>query len=108
MITVRYPWSGTAVTYNDANFLTHGEGTWKLSNGDPANGGKSIAFIQASAGVVVEFAPPCKVEQMAPTADAAAELLVKRRSELRGLRYGLLADLKRALAPFNSKTGRWK
>ena len=58
MMTVRFP-SGQAVQYNNANFLKHcDDATWILSE---IENGKKIAFIQASAGVIVEFVHPCEV-----------------------------------------------
>ncbi len=58
MMTVRYP-NGQAITYNDAGFLKHGDNcTWILKERE---NGPCIAFIQASAGAIVEFRNPCSV-----------------------------------------------
>lgn len=58
MMTVRYP-NGQAIQYNDAMFLEHGNGTtWVLRK---KQGGDPLAFIQASAGAIVEFVYPCRV-----------------------------------------------
>mgnify|MGYP001607650535 CR=1 FL=1 len=58
MMTVRLP-NGRAVVYNRANHLDHSaSGSWVLRGKEK---GEGIAFIQASAGVIVEFEAPCKV-----------------------------------------------
>ena len=59
MITVRFQ-NGQAVTYNSADtLLADPHYGWKLlTKGD----GDLVACIQPSAGVIVEFEPPCKVE----------------------------------------------
>ena len=108
MITVRYP-SGIVVTYNDANFLTHDKaGDWALSRRVNGNDVEKIAFIQASAGVIVEFTPACKAEQSALTTRAAAECLSRSDAELRALPRGVLAALKKRLVKFNARSWRWK
>jgi hypothetical protein len=105
-ITVRYP-TGIVVTYNDAHFLTHGEGQWKLSDKDPSKGGRYVAFIQASAGVIVEFDRACKVETVTLDVAKAAQILAGDATELKKQPFGVLRDLKRLLAHFNAKTGGW-
>lgn len=106
-MTVRYP-TGLAVTYNDANFLTHGNNQWILSTADPDKGGRKLAFIQQTAGVVVEFVPACRAEFTTLTVFKAAQLLADKPEELRRLQFSTLRDLKRALTGFNSKTGEWR
>lgn len=57
MMTVRFP-NGHAIQYNNATWLAWDPGKWVLKESEK---GKPIAFIQASAGVIVEFASPCRV-----------------------------------------------
>jgi len=57
MITVRFP-NGQAVTYNDATHLIRSEDGWQLHT---EKGGRWVASIQSSAGVIVEAMPPCSV-----------------------------------------------
>ena len=58
MITVRYP-NGQAISYNDATYLVHGVNEWILYKDKDKK--YQIAFIQASAGIIVEFYAPCSV-----------------------------------------------
>jgi len=58
MMTVRFP-NGQALQYNEALWLDYEHnGTWVLRK---AKGGDCVAFIQASAGAIVEFRSPCRV-----------------------------------------------
>lgn len=56
MMIVRFP-NGQAVRYNTANYLYRQENLgWVLKESE---NGKNIAFIQLSAGAIVEFQPAC-------------------------------------------------
>lgn len=58
MMTVRFP-NGQAVQYNTACFLSRSSGDgWGLRTKE---GGSFVAFIQASAGAIVEFEGACRV-----------------------------------------------
>ncbi len=59
MMVVRYP-DGTAVTYNNANFLRYNASAWSLYTKED---GDWIASVQLSAGATVEAVPACKVER---------------------------------------------
>ena len=58
MMTVRFP-NGQALQYNDAMNLAHGNNEEYILR--KKKGGDAIAFIQASAGAIVEFVQPCRV-----------------------------------------------
>ena len=60
MLTVRYP-NGMAVQYNSATFLEHSANVWHLYTRRPSEGGKWVASVQVSAGVIVESASPCAI-----------------------------------------------
>jgi len=57
MFTVRYP-NGQAIQYNTANSLEYGVDGWHLYE---RKGGKWVASIQPSAGVIVEATAACRV-----------------------------------------------
>jgi hypothetical protein len=57
MMTVRFP-NGQAVQYNNAMWLEREETGWVLKE---SKAGAFIAFVQASAGAIVEFRGPCRV-----------------------------------------------
>ncbi len=61
MITVRFP-TGVSITYNAAHYVEHPERYWKLYDKAPDKGGDLIAIIQASAGAILEFPAPCRIE----------------------------------------------
>jgi len=80
MITVRYP-NGQAIQYNEANYLSHKSGeTWVLRE---SSDGEFIAFIQASAGVIVEFVRPCRVSNPLMESESKLNALAK---EIRSLK----------------------
>lgn len=107
MITVRYP-SGLAITYNEAYFFTHGEGTWVLCTKDPSRGGRKVAFIQASAGVTVEFQRPCVVQHQGRDAGDLIEQLADDISLLRKGKGRDLQRIKLALTDFDARDHNWK
>lgn len=103
MMTVRFP-NGQAVTYNDAHFIEHSPVTWRLMDKE---GGRCLAIIQASAGVIVDLVRPCKVENSAQvqTLESAARMVV---GNLRDIPGSIAANLKLQLESFNRQTRRWK
>lgn len=109
MITVRYP-TGVCLVYNNAHFLRHGNGTWSIYTGDPDKGGDHIAFIQASAGVVVDWTPPCRIENPAEhqTDERSIRELSLYPERLKQGTPQALARLKRLLQDFDARTGCWK
>jgi len=80
MITVSFP-SGLAVTYNNGWFLVREPQAWLIYNKEPTKGGTLIASIQASAGALVEWEAPCKVEVL-PWPHEARELNMLREQFL--------------------------
>ena len=56
-MTVRFP-NGQAVQYNSAHYLLRTESGWVLKTSET---GTFVAFIQLSAGAIVEFSAPCRV-----------------------------------------------
>lgn len=105
MMHVVFP-NGQRIRYNEANFLQHGDDhTWILKD---KRDGQNIAFIQASAGVLVEFVQPCAVTnpiacEMTP--ETALELVIKH---LRTLPAQKVKALKAALFAFNAKRCTWR
>lgn len=105
-ITVRYP-NGQSLTYSDANFLTRGNnGEWVLSTKNPDEGGTKIAFIQASAGVIVEFYQALYVSNPinGQTPETALRIV---QQHLRTLPCHKVAGLKQQLRAFNAKRHCW-
>lgn len=116
MITVRFP-SGLSVTYNDANYLTHSSTAhqlWQRKNA-AGQGEGFIASIQSSAGAIVEYVKPCRVERVAEnlTPETALVLLVQHIRDIRptnrcsGVATNL-RSLKGILKQFNSTRATWK
>ena len=106
MITVRFP-DGTAVTYNDANWLCYEGGTACLR---AKEGGHSIAHIPAGTPCIIELEKPCIVENLVKgiTPALSVDYLVTHIREVRGyLALKRLGDIKRALRKFNTRTGKW-
>jgi hypothetical protein len=109
--TVRYP-SGQAVTYNDATFLYHGNGSWEIYTKDKEKGGRCICVIQQSAGVAVEFVTPCKVENPLAklTGESALDFVLANIEDLSRPYGGALkvAKLKTKLQKFSSRSKNWR
>lgn len=112
MITVMFP-SGVRVTYNDLNYVFHGnDAETVLADKNPAEGGTKQVFIQKSAGCLVEFVDPCAVT--APpvsTLKRALELVlaeVRRDGIADWEETRLLADLKLQLRRFDARKRVWK
>ena len=97
-MTIRFP-SGLAITYNDAMWFEHPAGsTWILRTRE---NGRAIAFIQASAGALVEWAKPCMVKR-----DDRPEI----DQIIGGLKSMTARDLQRlkaAIRPFNATRQTW-
>ena len=109
MITVRFP-TGMSITYNCGWYIQHPADRWAIYDKDPAKGGLLIAMIQASAGALVEWTAPCRIEN--PAAGQTDEKLIEGLAEyperLRQGRTIHLAALKRELQDFDARTGCWK
>lgn len=106
MLTVRFP-DGTAVQYNAANYLVHGERVWNLYSNDTKT--EWIASIQPSSGAIVERVPACRVynpSREKPLAEIVADLLERKPCSYDDRMA--LKRLKAALTQFNAATGRWK
>lgn len=106
MITVRFA-SGLAVTYNDAYYVSWGEGFNKLYDKAPENGGSIVACVPLDA--IVEWRRPCTVAGVSVSVnDALAVLESATQAELENGRCSLLASVKKRLAGFNRHTRSWK
>ena len=109
MITVRYT-DGQAVTYNTAIFLEKDLYCWRLRT---KKDGDLVAVIQLNAGVTVEFARPCHVENPLAerTGEQALEYVADHIEQLTALssRAARAAEkLKRELRRFNARNWSWR
>lgn len=95
MFTVRYP-NGQAVQYNEANYVIYGDKVWELYTKE---NGITVALIQQSAGVIVEFQPACSIQNpMEANLDrltAVQKRLSEKNDEIIHLRH-VIAGLKGA------------
>jgi hypothetical protein len=111
-MTVRFP-NGQAVTYNDANFLTFGNGqVWSLYTKDPEKGGRWLCSISPESGAIVESVPPCKVENplVKLTGEGALDFVLENAEEISKPWAGArkLAELKKKLARFSTRSKTWR
>jgi len=107
MIKIRFP-NGQVVQYNDANYLTHGEGGWRIwQKGTDGKEVRVFALIQPAAGVLVEFTSPCAVSNpiTGQTPEAALEIV---KQHLRTLPVHKVAGLKQQLCAFNARRHTWR
>lgn len=107
MITIRYP-NGQAISYNKAYTLYRETDAWMLYTTTKDKGGALVVAVQVTAGCVIEWSQPCKVENAALTVKKAAEVLAKCSDELHQLPGSVLRDLKIALQRFNARTRTWR
>ncbi len=110
MITVRFP-TGVSLTYNADWYTQHPrEDGWKIYDRMPEKGGTIIAMIQPSAGAIMEWSAPCRIENPAAgqTDRKTIEGLAEQPERLRQGSTHHLAAIKRALADFDARTGSWK
>lgn len=113
MMTVRFP-SGLSITYNNANFINRSTDGIRLypSMEDSHANINMIAFIQSSAGAVIESVIPCKTELLLKEL-TDTELLkeFKKRLQLKEFKgYSNsweLSNIKKMLKSFNCKTAKW-
>jgi len=112
MITVLFP-SGVMATYNDLTFIQHGDDTtWILCDKNPSEGGKKKVFIQKSAGAVVSFVEPCRVQMPGTTVTGALDMILSACQHSRAIyRWNdltLLSKLKYELRRFDARKKAWR
>lgn len=78
MITVRFP-NGQALTYNDANFLTHPDEQRPYASLYTRKNGRYIA--QVPLECIIEFQPPCRVHN--PLRDKLDEHVAKQLTSIK-------------------------
>jgi hypothetical protein len=107
MITLRFS-NGQAITYNDANYLTHGQDGWHLyKDKDHDNW---ICSFPNNTNIIVEYVKPCKIENpiQALTIENAFEV-IQKLSESKDKNYSYyFKKLKRMLNKYNIINNSWK
>ena len=110
MITVRFP-TGVSITYNEAKwYQIQNEGIC-LFTANPEKGGVSVAYIQKSAGAVLEFVKACSIRNSV-NGKTNGELVNHLRENLRSINdwcgLNALKELKKDLAKLDSRTSSWR
>jgi hypothetical protein len=109
MFIVRFP-SCVSMTYNEATQLYYEDDRWVLYAGKKESGGKWIASVQESAGVVIEAVPACRIDAPPiPTPKEAITRAIELLPKMQGwseCRH--VADVKTLLKKFDARRRCWK
>ncbi|HKO43359.1 MAG TPA: hypothetical protein VJU84_08715 [Pyrinomonadaceae bacterium] len=104
MLTVRFP-DGTAVQYNQANYLVCGSTEVSLYS---KKDGQWIASILNSSGAIVEGSTPCRVYDGRKTTEQLQSLVPRLRELTSHSDCQVLVEMKRELENFDARRRCWK
>lgn len=111
MVRVRYP-NGQVIQYNEATTLLREQNGWGIYANHGKKNERLFAYVQNSAGVIVEWATPCKVENplLNVTGEKAVKYVIAHAEEISKTWEGarLLKTLKKELARYTPRSGKWK